>query len=65
MPQKTLVVICALLMALLGDAPQASAESNFLTHTYKVEIKNTQAALRISINKELYSNGQRVNAYSK
>jgi len=42
-----------------------ASESNFLTHTYQVEIKNAQAALRISINKELYSNGQWVNAYSK
>jgi hypothetical protein len=43
----------------------AASESNFLTHTYNVEIKNAQAALRISITKELYSNGQWVNAYSK
>jgi hypothetical protein len=42
-----------------------ASESNFLTHTYKVEIKNAAAALRISINKELYSNGQWVNAYGK
>jgi hypothetical protein len=42
-----------------------ASESNFLTHTYKVEIKNAQAALRISIAKELYSNGQWVNAYSR
>lgn len=42
-----------------------SSESNFLTHTYTVEIKNPQAPLRISINKELYSNGQWVNAYAK
>jgi hypothetical protein len=42
-----------------------ASESNFLTHTYKVEIKNAQAALRISINKELNSNGQWVNAYRK
>ncbi len=42
-----------------------ASESNFRTHTYKVEIKNAQAALRISINKELYSNGQWVNAYPK
>jgi hypothetical protein len=41
------------------------SESNFLNHTYKVEIKNAQATLRISINKELYSNGQWVNAYGK
>ena len=33
--------------------------------TYTVEIKSPQAALRISINKELYSNGQWVNAYPK
>jgi hypothetical protein len=42
-----------------------ASESNLLTHTYKVEIKNAQAALRISIAKELYSNGQWVNAYNK
>jgi hypothetical protein len=42
-----------------------ASESNFLTHTYKIEIKNAQAALRISINKELYSNGQWVSAYGK
>jgi hypothetical protein len=42
-----------------------ASESNFLTHTYKVEIKSAQAALRISINRELYSNGQWVNAFSK
>ena len=42
-----------------------ASESNFLTHAYKVEIKNAQAALRISINKELYSNGRWVNAYGK
>jgi hypothetical protein len=40
-----------------------ASESNFLTHTYKVEIKSAQAALRISINRELYSNGQWVNAF--
>jgi hypothetical protein len=40
-----------------------ASESNFFTHTYKVEIKNPEAALRISINKELYSNGQWVNAF--
>lgn len=44
---------------------EIASESNFLTHTYKVEIKNAQAALRISINKEFYSNGQWVNAYDK
>jgi hypothetical protein len=42
-----------------------ASESNFLTHTYKVEIKNAQAALRISIHRELYSNGQWVNAFGK
>jgi hypothetical protein len=42
-----------------------ASESNFLTHAYKVEIKNAQAALRISINKELYTNGRWVNAYGK
>lgn len=42
-----------------------ASESNFLTRSYKVEIKNAQAALRISINRELYSNGQWVNAFSK
>ena len=42
-----------------------ASESNFLTHTYKVEIKSAAAALRISINKELYSNGQWVNAFGK
>lgn len=42
-----------------------ASESNFLTHTYKVEIKNAEAALRISITKEFYSNGQWVNAYGK
>jgi hypothetical protein len=42
-----------------------ASESNFLTHTYKVEIKNAHAALRISINKELYSNGEWVNAFGK
>jgi hypothetical protein len=42
-----------------------ASESNFITHTYKVEIKNAAAALRISINKELYSNGQWVNAFGK
>jgi hypothetical protein len=42
-----------------------ASESNFLTHTYKVEIKNAEAALRISITKELYSNGKWVNAFAK
>jgi len=42
-----------------------ASESNFLTRTYNVEIKNAQAALRISINKEFHSNGQWVNAYGK
>jgi hypothetical protein len=42
-----------------------SSESNFLSHSYTVEIKNPQAALRISIRKELYSNGQWANAYAK
>jgi len=40
-----------------------ASESNFLSHSYKVEIKNSQAALRISIVKEFYSNGQWVNAF--
>jgi hypothetical protein len=42
-----------------------ASESNFLTHTYKVEIKNPEAILRISISKELYSNGHWVNGFSK
>jgi hypothetical protein len=42
-----------------------ASESNFLTRTYKVEIKNAQAALRISIVKEFYSNGRWVNAFNK
>ena len=42
-----------------------ASESNLLTRTYKVEIKNAQAALRISINREIYSNGQWVNAFNK
>jgi hypothetical protein len=42
-----------------------ASKSNFLTHTYNVEIKNAEAALRISINKELYSNGRWVNAFNK
>jgi hypothetical protein len=42
-----------------------SSESNFLTRAYKLEIKNAQAALRISINREFYSKGQWVNAFGK
>lgn len=42
-----------------------ASQSNFLTHTYNVEIKNAAAVLRISINKELYSNGQWANAFGK
>ncbi|WJR76459.1 hypothetical protein [Bradyrhizobium sp. NP1] len=42
-----------------------ASESNLLTHTYKVDIGNAQAALRISISKELYSNGQWVTAYGR
>lgn len=42
-----------------------ASESNSLTRTYKVEIKNAQAALRISINREIYLNGQWVNAFNK
>lgn len=41
-----------------------SSESNFLAHSYTVEIKNPRAVLRISINKELYSNGHWTNAYA-
>ncbi|MDP1868252.1 MAG: hypothetical protein Q8L13_18190 [Bradyrhizobium sp.] len=44
---------------------KVASESNFLTRTYKIEIKNAQAALRISINREIYSNGQWVNAFNK
>lgn len=42
-----------------------ASESNFLTHTYKVEIKSATAALRISISRELYRDGQWVNAFSR
>jgi hypothetical protein len=41
-----------------------ASESNFLTHDYKIEIKNPNAVLRIAVDKEFYSNGQWKNAYS-
>jgi hypothetical protein len=41
-----------------------ASESNFLTHDYKIEIKNPKAVLRIAVDKEFYSNGQWKNAYS-
>jgi hypothetical protein len=44
---------------------EIASESNFLTRTYKVEIRNAQAGLRILINREIYSNGQWVNAFNK
>ncbi len=39
--------------------------SNFLTRAYNVEIKNAKATLRISINREIYSNGQWTNAFGR
>ena len=42
-----------------------ASESNLLTHTYKVEIGNADAVIRISINKELYLDGQWTNAFNK
>lgn len=42
-----------------------ASESNSLTRAYNVEIKNAKAALRISINREFYSNGRWVNAFRR
>ena len=42
-----------------------ASESNSLTNSYKVEIKNANAGLRISIGREIYSSGLWVNVLGK